>query len=273
MNSENTPKILGAELECPACKKNERTAGSISVPRVIEKLDALFSTNDLAGAERLLEYWISEARLLGDARGELSLVNEMLGLSRRLNNKDKAEAAISRARLLLRETEMEDTLSGATVLLNAATTQKAFGDPEGAVALYKKTAAVYAAQGLEEKDLRYAAFYNNYATTLVDLKRFDEAKALYDKALSLTRETGTLLDHAVTLVNMAHMYEAKEGIESENIASCLARAETLLLEEIPERTPYYAFVAEKCAPAFDYFGYFFTANTLRQTSKEIYERS
>ena len=107
----------------------------------------------------------------------------------------------------------------------------------------------------------------------MDLKRFDEALVLYNKALALTREIGALLDHAVTHVNMAHMYEAWEGIESEKIAASLSRAESLLLEEIPERTPYYAFVAEKCAPAFDYFGYFLTANTLRQASKEIYERS
>lgn len=273
MNSENAPKILGAELECPACKKIERAAASISVPRVIEKLDALLSTNDLTGADRLLDYWMGEARLLGDARGELSLVNEMLGLSRRLNAKEKAEAAIARALVLLAETEMDGTLSGATILLNAATTKKAFGDPAGAVALYETTAAIYAAQGLDEKDLRYAAFYNNFATTLVDLKRFDEALELYRKALDLTREQGALLDHAVTHVNMAHMYEAWEGIESEKIAACLSSAEAILLEESAERTPYYAFVAEKCAPAFDYFGYFFTANTLRQTSKEIYERS
>ncbi len=273
MKSETEPKILGAELECPACKKIEKTAGSVPVGRIIEKLDALLSGNDLPGAERLLEYWMGEARMLNDARGELSLVNEMLGLSRRLSNKEWASAAIARALTLLTETEMDGTVSGATILLNAATTRKAFGNPEGAVELYEKTAEIYKAQGLDETDARYAAFYNNYATTLVDLTRFDEAQALYQKALTLTRENGALLDHAVTLVNMAHLYETWEGIESEKITDCLTRAEALLLEEITERTPYYAFVAEKCAPSFDYFGYFFTANTLREASREIYARS
>lgn len=271
--SENDAKILGAELECPACKKIEKAAGSVPVGRIIEKLDALFSENDLSGAERLLEYWISEARMLGDARGELSLVNEMLGLSRRLGNKEKGESAVSRALALLAETEMDDTVSGATVLLNAATTKKAFGDPKGAVALYESTAEIYQAQNLDRKDPRYAAFYNNYATTLVDLAHYGKAKVLYEKALSLTLEIGNLLDHAVTLVNMAHMYEAAESLESEKITDCLTRAEALLLEEITERSPYYAFVAEKCAPSFEYFGYFFTAKTLHDRSREIYERS
>lgn len=273
MKSENDSKILGAELECPACKKIEKAAGSVPVGRVIEKLDTLLSKNDLTGAERLLEYWITEAQMLDDARGELSLVNEMLGLSRRLGNKEKGTAAISRALFLLEKTKMDSTVSGATILLNAATTKKAFGDPENAAILYEKTAAIYLALGLDEKDSRYAAFYNNYATTLVDLARFDEAQALYEKALALTREPSTLLDHAVTLVNMAHMHEAREGIESEKIAESLARAETILVEEVTECTPYYAFVAEKCAPSFDYFGHFFTAKTLRERSREIYAGS
>ena len=273
MTSENEAKILAAELDCPACKKIEKAVGSIPVSRVIEKLDALLSGNDLAGAERLLEYWMNEARLLGDARGELSLVNEMLGLSRRLGNKEKGKAAVSRALLLLRETEMDGTVSAATILLNAATTKKAFGSPEEAVPLYERAAEIYRTQKLDEKDARYAAFYNNYATTLVDLTHYGKAKALYEKALSLTLEIGNLLDYAVTLVNMAHMYEAAESIESEKITDCLTRAEALLLEEISERTPYYAFVAEKCAPSFEYFGYFFTAKTLHERSREIYERS
>lgn len=273
MRSENEPKILGVESECPACKKIEKAAGHVPVGRVIEKLDALLAKNDLTGAERLLDNWMLEAKMIGDARGELSVVNEMLGLSRRLGNAEKAREAIDRALVLLESTGTASTLSGATVLLNAATTEKAFGAPEKAVPLYEKTAAIYQKEGLDAQDPRHAAFCNNYATTLVDLARFAEAKALYEKALVLTRASGALLDCAVTHVNMAHMYAAWEGIESEKIAVCMAHAERILLEEVTERTPYFAFVAEKCAPAFDYFGHFFVANQLRHLSREIYERS
>ena len=273
MRSENDAKILGAELDCPACKKIQKAAARVPVGRVIEKLDSLFAKNDLAGAERLIEYWITEAVTLGDHSGELSLVNEMLGLSRRLNNKDKARAAVDRALVLVDLTGMGSSVSGATILLNAATTEKAFGVPERAVPLYERTAEIYKSEHLDEKDAKYAALYNNYATTLTDLKRFDEAEALYHKALTLTREVKNLLDCAVTHVNMAQMYEAWEGIESEKITDCLACAERLLLEECADRTSYFAFVAEKCAPAFDYFGHFFVAKTLRDLSREIYERS
>jgi len=273
MDKNKSPEILGVDLECPACKKLEKAAARVPVGRVIEKLDSLFAKNDLVGAERLIEYWTAEAIALGDTSGELSLVNEMLGLSRRIGNKDKAKAAIDRALILIDLTGMGSSVSGATILLNAATTEKAFGAPEAAVPLYERTADIYKAEKLDEKDPKYAALYNNYATTLTDLTRFTEAEALYQKALSLTREAKNLPDCAVTAVNMAHLYEAWEGIESEKITECLAHAERLLLEECTDRTPYFAFVAEKCVPAFDYFGHFFAANQLREISRKIYEGS
>ncbi len=273
MQKNISPEILGIDLECPACKKIEKASSRIPVGRIIEKLDALLSKNDLSGAERLLEYWIAEALALGDLSGELSLVNEMLGLSRRLGNGEKAKTAVTRALALVEQTGTESSISGATILLNAATTLKAFGEPEKAVPLYEKTAKIYKTEKLDAHDAKYAAFYNNYATTLADLARFDEAKALYDKALALTQAAENLLDCAVTYVNMAHLYEAWEGLESERIADCLGHAEQLLLEECKERSSYYAFVAEKCAPAFDYFGYFLVAKNLREISREIYERS
>lgn len=273
MDPNKSPEILGVDMECPACKKIEKAAARVPIGRVIEKLDATLAGNDLAGAERLIEYWIAEAVTLGDLSGELSLVNEMLGLSRRLGNAEKAKTAIDRALALIDLTGMGSSVSGATVLLNAATTEKAFGAPERAVPLYEKTAEIYKAEKLDEHDAKYAALYNNYATTLADLARFDEAETLYKKALALTREAKNFPDCAVTYVNMAHLYEAWENIESPKIAECLAHAEHLLLEQCAERNSYFAFVAEKCAPAFDYFGHFFVAGQLREISREIYERS
>ena len=41
-------------------------------------------------------------------------------------------------------------------------------------------------------------------------------------------------------------------------------------EGIP-RDGYYAFVCEKCAPAFEYYGWFLDAERLKQEAKRIYE--
>jgi uncharacterized protein with PIN domain len=36
------------------------------------------------------------------------------------------------------------------------------------------------------------------------------------------------------------------------------------------RIGYYAFVCEKCAPVFEYYGYFLTADRFRETAEKIY---
>ena len=264
-------KILGVDLECPSCKKAAKQNKSIPVKRIIEKLDSFFATNDLEGAVTLLEYWQKEAKSLRDLSGELSIVNEMLGLYRRTNDKGKGLSAINRALELICYKGLENDISGATIVLNAATTCKAFGDLERAVTLYEKASSVYH-EKLSPDDLRIAALYNNFATTLTDLDRFDEAEKLYNKAILLTgAKLEGLLDCAVSYVNLAHLFEKSEGLESEKIEECLEKAESLLNDKRLERNPYYAFVCEKCAPSFDYFGFFFFANELYERSKKIYE--
>lgn len=268
------PEILSIEQDCPACKKAQRASERISVARVIEKLDGCFAKNDLDGARRLIEYWQKEAETLGDVQGELSIVNEMLGLYRKTGEKDKAEAAIARALVLLDETEMSGSVSGATIMINAATTAKAFGGAERALPLYERALSLYKNGGIDENDARYAALYNNYATALSDLERFEDADALYQKALRITSASvDTLLDCAVTYVNMAHLYEEWGEETYERIEGCLASAEQIFNDERIKRDSYYAFVAEKCAPSFDYFGYFAFAKELSTLSREIYERA
>ncbi len=272
MSLDNRDNIVAVDFECPSCKKAASEAKSVPIRRIIEKLDLCFSRNDLSAAQNLLEAWQKEAELLGDNKGELSIVNEMLGLYRRTNDKEKAEAAIKRAKVLLEATHSLDNISGATIMLNAATTCKAFGLYESALRLYDAAEKIYEAK-LSKSDLKFAAFYNNKATTLVDLERLDEAIELYRRAIALTeRSPQSYLDCAVSYVNLAHLYEKKEGALSDNIARCLTKAQALLENNQVKHNSYYAFVCEKCAPSFDYFGFFSIAAQLLKESKEIYER-
>jgi hypothetical protein len=73
---------------------------------------------------------------------------------------------------------------------------------------------------------------------------------------------------------MASAAEAEFGLEAagEIIADYAERAEALL-EACTARDGYYAFVCEKCASVFDYYGYFFYANELKKRAKEIYGRA
>ena len=51
------------------------------------------------------------------------------------------------------------------------------------------------------------------------------------------------------------------------------KAEKLLYTESLPRDGYYAFVCEKCAPVFAYYGYFLTEQELHRRAGEIYERA
>lgn len=265
MNNHN--EKIQIELGCSDCGR--RTAAStIPVSRVIQKLDECFAVNDMQSAGRLLEYWEQEAVALGDLSGELSVVNELLGYYRKIGDSQKGLRAVSRSLELLDLLHQENEVSGATVILNAATTMKAFGQAQQALPLYEKAEKIYT-EKLDAKDTRFGGFYNNKALALVDMKRYKEAEDCYHHALTVVDETQP--DSAVTYVNMAHLYEVWLEDSEQKIADCLQKAEDILESPRMEQNAYYAFVCSKCAPSFDYFGFFVTAQTLSERAKRIYE--
>ena len=81
------------------------------------------------------------------------------------------------------------------------------------------------------------------------------------------------LEMAVTELNLADLAAASKGIlEAEDeIEAHLDRAEALLEAPGNPRSGYYAFVCEKCAPSFGYYGRFAYAEELQARAKRIYE--
>ena len=132
----------------------------------------------------------------------------------------------------------------------------------------QKAEKVYTAK-LPPNDTHFGGFYNNKALTLVDVKRYKEAEECYHRALAVVGEQQP--DSAVTYVNMAHLYEVWLEDSEQSVAQCLQKAEDILNSNVTEQNAYYAFVCSKCAPSFDYFGYFVTAQQLRERAKQIYE--
>ena len=114
------------------------------------------------------------------------------------------------------------------------------------------------------------------ALALVSLGRFEEADVLYHKAISVMEKAKNgELEVAITYLNMANAAEARSGLEEadEEIQRLLQKAETLLDTPSLPRNGYYAFVCEKCAPTFSYYGWFFYAEELNGRVKKIYEGS
>ena len=100
---------------------------SLPVQEVIKELDAFYAQGRETEAEGFLEAWQQKAKDCGDWRAELSFTSELLGQYRRSAKRDKGLAAVEHALALIRRHRMGESLSGATVMLNAATTMKCFG--------------------------------------------------------------------------------------------------------------------------------------------------
>ena len=261
---------------CPFCtdmfKKNIRR---IPTGRVISKLDEYFDRNDYDGALRHLLYWLSEAEAEGDTDGEFTVRNELMGLYRKIGKMDKAIEQTEAVLRLVKSMQNENSVTAATAYLNAGTAYKAAGMPEKSLKYFKMAKEIYERE-LQGDDSRLGGLYNNMALTLCDLSEFDEAITFYEKAIGIMKgHKNGLLDCAISYLNMANAKEAQLGLEAaeQEIDGLLEKATAALDSSENERGGYYAFVCEKCAPTFGYYGYFLYENELKERAREIYERS
>ena len=254
------------------CRCADEGKAPIPVMRVREKLDSYTNRRDYDGAARHLEYWLMEARSAGDGRSAFVVLNEMMGVYRKMGEKEKALSRAKEALEMIPALEMEETVSAGTAYVNAGTVADCFGDPETAMERFEEAKRIYEGS-LSRDDEMLAGLYNNMALALAELGRFDEAFHYYEEALDIMgRQPLGKLEQAVTYLNMANAAEAQKGMEEaeEEITAYLEKAEALLADGEHPRDGYYAFVCEKCAPTFLYYGWFQTAEELKKAAEEIY---
>ena len=252
-----------------------RDTDTIPMMRVRDRLDAYVDRKDYDGAARHLEYWLAEARALRDVRGEFAVRNEMMGVYRKMGDREKALASAEAALALIPALDGADTVGAGTAYVNAGTVCDCFGDPAGALEHFEAARQIYESR-LDAGDARLGGLYNNMALALADLRRFDEAFRYYALALEvMERQPCGQPERAITYLNMANAAEAAGGLEEaeETITEYLRTAEALLAEPSIPRNGYYAFVCEKCAPTFAYYGWFQTAADLRSAAEAIYAQT
>lgn len=253
----------------------------IPIRRIIEKLDSCLGRNDYSDAERLLQYWLKEAEAENDIHGKLTILNEQIGLYRKMGKEAECLQAISSALSIVDATDVGNSVTGGTTLINAATGYNAFGKAAVALPLYRKARKIYETN-LNTDDARLGGLYNNMAITLTELKEYREAEELFNQAMEIMKkQKNGELEVAITCLNLADLVAAEVGFENgegegegeKEIEKYLQKAETLLNTEDIQRDGYYAFVCEKCAPVFGYYGYFLTEQDLKQRARNIYERA
>lgn len=242
----------------------------INVPKFLEKLDEIYSSENLIQAEELLESTLDKARSNGDWSAELSVLSEMMGFYRRNSNKEKGLDSVRDGLSLIKSHSLENSISGATVMLNAATTLKAFGKADESIEIFMSVKDTFL-QKLDPYDYRIAGLYNNMALSFVDLRDFSSAEMCYKNALNiLSHCKNAECEMAVTYCNMAYMYHAQSP-EDSRIDDVMQKAQDCLESDKIAKDGYYAFTASKCYSAFEFFGYFIYADKLKKISENIYE--
>ena len=267
-----------AEPRCLLCDEpygKEPEVRSVPQQRIIEKNDEYLAKRDYEGAERHLLYWLEEARLGNDKRGMLVIANELIGHYRKCGNKDRALENVDLALSLLESLGFGDTPTAGTTYVNCATACNAFSLNDRSMTYFKKAESIY--ESIPDiPDALLGGLYNNLGLWCKALNRFDEARAYYAKATArMSKVENGELERAITCLNVADVAAEEKGLEAgePEIYNVLDESYDLLKNNNAPRDGYYAFVCEKCAPVFGYYGYFLAAEELGGIAKQIYERS
>ena len=245
----------------------------IDVRRFIEQLDRCFERGDMEAARGCLRAWEAEARAAGDARGLLAVLDEQVGFYRRAQEETPALAALRECLALLERLGLSQTLSGATVCINAATTLSAFGRVRESLPLYGRAAACFEAAGRMDA-YEYAALLNNQASALNVLGRTDEAEKSWRQAVAILKNEGNHdAEIAVSLLMLAHLTYDRDETAVPQVEALLDEAWEYVNSPRQPHDGRYAEALLKCAPSFEYFQRPEAAQALREVAEEIYERA
>ncbi len=238
--------------------------------RFINRIDDCFKKNNLEEAISTVEFWEAEAIRLGDTAGLLSVLNEELGLFRRLKDKDKAFKAASLTIDILDKEDTSKSLSRATIFINLATTLSAFGEMTAAIEYYEKAQQIYVLN--ESTDTyEYASLLNNKSSALSAFGKHREAETCLKYAIHILEKEGNHdVDIALSYISLAHLYYDRDEKSVEQIEEFLDTAWNYINSQRQTRDEKYAFGISKCAPSFRYFKREIEAMALEETAKEIY---
>ena len=246
---------------------NETT---IPINRFIDQLDSCFNRNDMKGARDCIRFWEGEARRLGDDRGLLTVLNEAVGYYRRNKKKTRALEAMEESLQLVEKLDQAETMSGATIFVNAATTLSFFEREEEALELYARAEKCFAAEQRTET-YEYASLLNNRAATLNELKRYDEAEEDWLKAIEILKRVGMHDGEiAISLLMLAHLTYDRDDTAFDTCEALIDEAWEYINSDDQPKDGNYAYVLKKCAPSFDYFQRPIEAQACRDVAREIY---
>ena len=144
------------------------------------------------------------SRARGDTLGVAHAVNQMASANMQRGDLDAAEALFNRAQALAEAAN--DAPLEAMVAQNLGIIAMMRGNLDPALGHFQHSLATYASQGLPDY---VGAVQNNIGMTYASLRKWPEAEAAYDIALSESRRTGDTVARRMIEVNQAEMWIAR----------------------------------------------------------------
>ena len=221
------------------------------VALILNKFDEYLNKNLIKEAGEYLETEIKKAKEQNDSFTEMTLHNEVVSYHRRTGEQAKAVSAINEILELIEKFELKNSVLGANMYLNCATTLNFFNRTADSLPLFERAFEAYV-NTIPENDYRFAGFYNNYALALYDTENYNEALRYFRKALNiLSLYKGNDSEMAVIFSNLSHLFEKTD--DSEMVEKCIYSAFMALKDYDGEINNNFILHCEKCLEAFRYF--------------------
>ncbi len=147
---------------------------------ILKHADELFDDDRPQEAGEYLRQMAEQAiseRSYGTA---MSLFNELTGYYRSVGDLDAAWRCVDKLIGLIDLLDLWGTSDAATAMLNIATVCKADGDPDSALAIYKKCEPIFISENVGDR--RMAGLYNNICVTALETGRSEDALYYAEKA-------------------------------------------------------------------------------------------
>lgn len=197
----------------------------MEIDKILAGLDQLFAGKEMKKIEPYLQEHLKHAMEQGDASAVITIVNELIGFYRSMEQHEKSIFYCNQILSFLQMCKLEGTVPYATTLLNVATANRAAGRLAEAMEYYKEVEAIYEGN-LEKDDYRYAGLFNNMSLAYEAAKEYGKAAELLEKALPIIEKYGSQgrIELATTYTNLAACFLKWEE-ESHESSGRLKQAE------------------------------------------------
>ncbi len=183
------------------------------IDQILSELDALFSLGDTMKIGKFLEENITLFKESGETDNLITMLNEMIGFCRDMGWFEKGDDYCQTLYRLVERAPYKNTIPYATTLLNIANFKRAKKDYGLSEKLYLEVLPIYDAF-LQEKDFRYASYYNNLSLLYQEMGKYKEAIGCLEKALVIALGyIEARIEVATTYTNMANCYLKLNNVE------------------------------------------------------------